>query len=154
HLRQNLLTVEQPPTLAHPLGTDELGRDLLSRIMQASRTALVVATLVSGVTLAIGVPVGAWAALAGGWVDYLVGRVLDIRLSLPRRLLAFLVSATLKPRAVNLVAWLHDRTGWGVFANSLVADYLVVFGALALVGWSGIARLVRGQILSLRERDY
>ncbi len=126
----NLALALAGPSAAHPLGCDSLGRDILARILAGARVSLGVAIVVVAASLAIGATVGGAAALAGGRVDRLVMRAVDIVLACPGVLLAIALAAVLGPGLVDLVI------------------------ALGAIGWTGYARLVRGQVLSLREREY
>lgn len=114
----------------HPLGQDRLGRDLLSRILYGGRVSLMVGFTVVTVSLVIGLAVGAVAGYAGGWLDEVLMRAVDILLAFPGLLLAIALTAVLGPGL----------------------DHLVF--ALCLLGWVGYARIVRGQLLSVREREY
>ncbi len=118
------------PSRAHPLGCDALGRDMLARTLWGARISVGIAAAVVGVSLVIGSLIGGAAALASGWIDELLMRAVDILLAFPGILLAIALAAILGPGLVDLVI------------------------ALAAMGWTGYARLVRGEILSLRERDY
>lgn len=151
---QDLDAVELPPSLQHPLGTDELGRDLLSRIIWGARTACLVALVVVSISVTIGVLLGATAAYLGGWVDTLVMRVCDFLFAFPGLLLALFVAATVKPSVVAWVKQVENAMGWQGLTATGVVDYLVVLMALSLIGWPGMARLVRGQVLSLREKEF
>ncbi len=119
-----------PPGPGHPLGCDALGRDVLARVVWGARLSLAVSISVVALSLAIGSLVGGAAALAGGRVDALVMRAVDIVLAFPGILLAIALAAILGPGLGDLVI------------------------ALAAMGWTGYARLVRGEVLSLREREY
>ncbi|MFV0475634.1 MAG: ABC transporter permease [Pikeienuella sp.] len=115
---------------AHPLGTDNLGRDILSRIISGARVSLVVslwAILLSG---GIGALVGMIAGYFGGWVDVVIMRLVDIQMSIPALALALILAAVLAPGMTTVVV-------------VVVVTY-----------WTWYARIVRGEILSLRERDY
>lgn len=151
---QDLLNSEQSPSREHWLGTDELGRDFLSRILYGARTAFLVATMVTVIGGSMGILLGATAALSGGTISNLIMRATDVLMSFPHLLLAVFVNATLRPRVQQLFDWLYDIVPLGVFRSRLLTDYLIVFGALAIVSWPGIARLVRGQVLSLRESEF
>lgn len=151
---QDLLNTEQPPSWEHWLGTDELGRDFLSRILYGARTAFFVATMVTIVGGAIGVLLGASAALSERMIGGAIMRLTDLLMAFPALLLAVFANATLRPFVQNQFNGLYDRTGVGFFNNRLFADYLVVFGILALVSWPGMARLVRGQVLSLKHAEF
>jgi peptide/nickel transport system permease protein len=118
------------PSLHHPLGCDALGRDLLARTLWGARISVGVAAAVVAASLLIGACVGAVAAMAGGPVDEALMRSVDILLAFPGILLAIALAAILGPGLLDLVI------------------------ALAAMGWTGYARLVRGEILALRQRDY
>ncbi len=118
------------PSRSHWFGCDSLGRDLLARLIRGARLSLGVSTMVVALSLAIGGLIGGAAALAGGWVDGLVMRGVDIIMAFPGFLLAIALAAILGPGMVDLVI------------------------ALTAMGWTGYARLVRGEVLSLREREY
>lgn len=118
------------PSLSHPLGLDELGRDVLSRLLAGARVSLAVGLAVVGISSLVGTAVGALAGVAGGWVDDLVMRVVDVFLAFPGILLAIALVAVLGPSL----------------------DHVLL--ALVTIGWVGYARLVRGQLLKLRELDF
>jgi peptide/nickel transport system permease protein len=120
----------QPPSLAHPMGTDELGRDMVTRILAGGRLSLAVGGLATVVALSIGVLVGAIAGYAGRWIDNLLMRLVDLALSLPDLFLLILVSALLGPS----------------FGTTIIV--------ISLVRWMNVARLVRASFLSLREREF
>ena len=144
----------QPPSLEHPMGTDEIGRDMLSRILQGARTAVMVAIFVTVINTVLGLALGVLSAYMGGIVDMFIMRLADILMAFPGLLLVAFVNATMKRPVGLLSLWLHDLTGIGFFENTLVINYLIVLWAISLIGWPGLARLVRGQILSLREREF
>jgi peptide/nickel transport system permease protein len=127
---QQLALRLQSPSWAHPLGLDELGRDILARLLAGARISLFVGIIVVGISSTVGMTVGALAGYLGGWLDEIVGRVMDILLAFPGILLAIALVAVLGPSLRNVVL------------------------ALVLIGWVGYARLVRGQVLRIRELDY
>jgi peptide/nickel transport system permease protein len=118
------------PSWGHPFGEDELGRDVLARLIAGARISLLVGISVVSISAGIGTIVGAIAGYAGGWVDEVTGRLMDVLLAFPGILLAIALVAVLGPSLVNVVI------------------------ALAAIGWVGYARLVRGQVLRIRELDY
>ncbi len=150
----DITQIEATPSPQHWLGTDQLGRDLLSRILWGARTAVMVASLTTFLTTFLGVLLGSLAAYLGGWVDALISRVIDVLMSFPHLLLAIFVNATVKAPVQAWLEGLSAATGWRFLADAVVIDYIIVFGALSIVSWPGMARLIRGQILSLRERDF
>lgn len=153
-LKQDLLNLNQTPNSKHWLGTDEVGRDLLSRIMGGARTALLIATLVTLISAGLGTIIGLTAAYLGGIVDSVLMRFADLLLAFPAFLLAAFLNATLRPPvARRMEAW-SATPGLGFLGNREMIDFIVVFGALSLVGWSGYARLIRSQVLSIRQREY
>ena len=119
-----------PPSPLHPLGLDELGRDIFSRLVYGARISLALSFVVVLLSTVIGVLVGSAAGLAGGWVDDLIMRLIDVLLSFPSILLAISLVAVLGPGLANLIL------------------------ALCLIGWVGYARLTRAQVLKTREMQY
>lgn len=118
------------PSWGHPLGQDELGRDMLARLLAGARISLFVGLAVVGVSSVLGTLIGALAGYLGGRVDALVGRLMDVLLAFPGILLAIALVAVLGPSLRNVVL------------------------ALVTIGWVGYARLVRGQVLKVRELEY
>jgi len=119
-----------PPSWQHWLGCDSLGRDMLARILWGARLSLGLSISVVLLALITGSLIGGAAAIVGGWIDSLVMRLVDIVLAFPGFLLALALAAILGPGLVDLVI------------------------ALTAMGWTGYARMVRGELLSLREREY
>ena len=128
--RISLLERLRPPSTLHWFGTDDYGRDLFSRVLAGARLSLEVAAVVLVASVALGTLIGAIAGLLGGYVDEALMRLTDLFLAFPALILAAAIAAA-----------------WG---GSLTTTVL----ALATVYWPWYARLVRGQVLSLRERDF
>lgn len=154
YLEQDLMAIAQPPSAEHWLGTDNVGRDYLSRMLYAMRTAVLVSILVPTISLVIGVVLGTIAAYRGGWSDWSIMRVTDVVMTIPILLFAALINISIKEPVGRLMTSLHDRTGWGFLTNTVYVDYVIVFGLLSLIMWETYARLARGQVLSLRQADY
>jgi peptide/nickel transport system permease protein len=114
----------------HLLGTDKLGRDILSRVLYGGRVSLLVGLSSVAISLSIGLLAGSLSGYFGGWLDQLLMRLVDILMAFPGILLAIAFTAVLGP-GLDHVIW-----------------------ALCLIGWTGYARLVRGEILSLKEKDF
>jgi peptide/nickel transport system permease protein len=152
---QDLEHALQGPTLDHPFGTDRLGRDMLSRVIWASRTTVIVtaATLLTG-GLVLAVSLGLISGYMGGWIDTLIMRIGDTFASLPTILMLILINATLKERVRDIAHDLEGFTGIGGIVSSGAPDYFLVFGALSLFGWVSGARIIRSQILALRETEF
>jgi peptide/nickel transport system permease protein len=153
-LDQDLSNTLQTPSAEHWLGTDDLGRDIFSRVLHGARTAALVSISSTAVSLLIGVGVGTMAGFAGGRVDQFLMWLSDLIQSIPSLLLAMLVNTTLKRPIVDWFDALYERTRNPVFLNTLWLDFVLVFGALALIGWPPLARLIRGQVLSISQTDY
>ncbi len=119
-----------PPSMRHPLGTDDLGRSVLVRMLYGARISLLVGFVAVGISTLIGILFGALAGYYGGWVDALTMRFVDIMLCFPTFFLILAVIAFLDPSIWNI---------------------MIVIG---LTSWMGVARLVRAEFLSLRRRDF
>ncbi len=143
------------PTWEHPLGTDRLGRDLLSRVIWSAQTTAIIsaATMLTG-GLALGVSLGLLSGYAGGRTDSIIMRLADAFYSVPTILLLLIINATLRDRVVDVFRDIEDFTGFEGLVSSGAPTYFLVFGALSMFGWVGMARLVRSQVLSLRESAY
>ena len=146
----DLNNVRSAPSREHLLGTDEVGHDVFSRVIWAARSAAFVSVTVTSLGLGMGIFFGVLAGYMGGWVDTLIMRLCDVLFAFPGLLFVFFIAATIQP---GINAWVRGM-GLREVARSGYADYLVVIIALSLVGWPGLARLIRGQLLSLREREY
>jgi peptide/nickel transport system permease protein len=120
----------QPPSLPHWLGTDALGRDVLSRTLHGARYSLPIAVIVVGIAVSFGAFLGAIAGYLGGWADAVIMRLVDITLSFPPILLAMAVAASLGPGLGNATI------------------------AMVIVWWPVYARLMRAQVLEVREREH
>lgn len=127
---QHLALRLEGPTSTHWLGLDELGRDILARVLAGARISLMVGIVVVGISASIGVVLGALAGYFGGRVDEFISRLIDVLLAFPGLLLAIALVAVLGPSLTNVVL------------------------ALSVIGWVGYARLVRGQSLRVRELEY
>lgn len=122
--------VRHGPDLEHPLGNDDSGRDVLARLVHGTSTAVGIGLGATVLAMVVGVLLGGLAGYLGGWTDVMVGRVLEVFLCFP--VLLFLLAA-------------------GAFFGSSTAGVVVV---MALVFWTSFARIVRGELLSLRQRDF
>lgn len=120
----------EPPGVHHPLGTDDLGRDVLSRMIWGARISLAVGFVAVGIATFIGMIIGALAGYYGGWLESLSMRFIDIMLSIPTFFLILAVIAFIGPSIWNI---------------------MIVIG---LTGWMSVARLVRAEFLSIKEREY
>lgn len=153
-LEQNIVKAFQGPSAEHFLGTDDLGRDVFSRMLHGARTAALVAFLSTSISLAIGILVGTWSGIHGGRTDELLMWISDLIQAMPGLLLVILINTTLRRPIINWFDTLYEQTKNPFYLNTLWLDYVLVFSALALIAWPGLARLVRGQVLSINEEDY
>lgn len=120
----------EPPGIKHPFGTDDLGRDILSRMIWGARISLAVGFVAVGIATVIGILFGAIAGYYGGWIERIIMRFIDIMLTIPTFFLILAVIAFIEPSIWNI---------------------MIVIG---LTSWMGVARLVRAEFLSLKEREY
>lgn len=126
----DLNAILQPPSFNHLFGTDQLGRDLYSRVLHGGQVSLAVGFIAVALAILVGTLMGALAGYFGGWLDIIIMRFVDILLALPIIFLLLTIQVLLKPSIYNV---------------------MIVIG---LTSWMGVARLVRGEILSLREREF
>jgi peptide/nickel transport system permease protein len=126
----NLDTTFVAPGASHPLGTDELGRDTLTRLIWGGQVTLGVAFLTVAISLTLGTAVGMLAGYYGGWADDILMRLVDTVLAIPAIFLFILMSILFRPNAITLAA------------------------IIASVGWGSVARLVRSEVLSVKQRDF
>ena len=127
---QDVNNILQKPSALHYLGTDEFGRDNLSRILFGTRVSLAVGIVAESIAILIGVLVGAAAGYYGGAVDAVISRIIEIFASFPQILFAIVIMFVLGPGVIN------------------------VFIAIGLVGWTGLARVIRAQIIQLKQKEY
>lgn len=119
-----------PPSPAHIMGTDALGRDIFSRLVYGGRVSLLVSITSVGLAMAIGVPLGIVSAMIGGWIGEAIMRLTDLFLSMPSVLIALAVASTVGPSLTNVIL------------------------LIGVIYWAPFARMVRAEALSIRERDY
>ena len=128
--RIDIVNILRPPSAEHPLGTDDLGRDVLARVVLGARVSLKVGFVAVGIATALGLLVGLLSGFYGGWVDAVLMRFVDMMLCFPTFFLILSVIAFLEPSIWNIMA------------------------VIGLTGWMGVARLVRAETLSIKERDF
>ena len=149
--QQDTAIARQGPSAAHWLGTDELGRDMLSRLLHGARISLAVGVVAQALIVSIGVPIGLAAGYYGRWVDLLLSRLIDVMYSFPDLLLIIIVVTSLR---AAFRAEAGGLVGLLTAVDGLFGGLLGVFLALALISWLTLARLVRAEALSLREREF
>jgi peptide/nickel transport system permease protein len=129
-LMEPLWTQSKYTLSTYPLGSDQLGRDILSRLLWSTQISMLVGFVPVAIIFIVGVTIGLTAGYYGGWIDQLLMRLVDILMAFPGMLLAIAFTAVLGPGL----------------------DHVIL--ALCLIGWTGYARLVRGEILALREKEF
>lgn len=122
----------------YPLGSDQLGRDILTRLLWSTQISMLVGFVPVAIIFLMGVSIGLMAGYYGGWVDNLLMRITDVIYAFPDLLFLFIIMATLRNTAIG----------------DIQGGLLLIFVAIAIVNWVGMARLVRGQVLSLKEREF
>ena len=154
-LRANLPDALLSPCATYPLGTDQLGRDVLSRLIYGTRISLLIGFIAVGISVLVGMAVGALAGFYGGWIDSVLMRFVDTLLSIPT---IFLLLAIIAMDPAEQLRQLDHLPLVGGVVSALfqaVDPHIVVLMAvIGLMSWMGVARLVRAEILSLKEREF
>ncbi len=140
-----------PPSRLHPMGTDEAGRDLLARVLQGGRISLMVGIISTIVSLIVGVSYGAIAGYLGGRIDNVMMRIVDIIYAIPYILIVIVLLSVFGGE--NIPGWINSLAGMFGGGAGLSQIFLLFF-ALGLVSWLTMARVVRGQILSLKNEEF
>ena len=151
----NIGKTQQGPDNENWLGTDRLGRDIYTRVVWGIQTTVIITatTLITG-SLFLGVTMGLMAGYFRGWIDAVIMRIGEVISAFPDILLIILLAATLRPKIVELARAIEDSTNITGLVSSGVVDYLVIGVALLPLSWFGMMRLVRGQVLALRDAEY
>ncbi|MBA3694087.1 MAG: ABC transporter permease [Acidobacteria bacterium] len=140
-----------PPSLQHPMGTDDSGRDILARVLQGGRISLMVGVISTIVSLIVGVSYGATAGYLGGRIDNFMMRLVDIIYAIPYILIVIvLLSVFGGPNTPQWIQSISNSIGGGEGLSQII----LLFFALGLVSWLTMARVVRGQILSLKNQEF
>ena len=127
---QDLTRLNEPPSADHWFGTDDIGRDIFSRVVYGTQISMLVGVVCEAICVPIGVILGALAGYFGGWVDSIISRIIEIFASFPMILFAIAIMFILGPGVMN------------------------VFIAIGVIGWTGLARMIRGQIMQLKEKEF
>jgi peptide/nickel transport system permease protein len=153
-LSQDLDSRNQPPSWEHWMGSDNLGRDVFSRIIYGARTATVSAFSVVMVSVIIGIILGSIAGYAGGKVDATIMWITDMVMAVPPMLLALVASVALRPMVAAWMERMYAATQNPVYRQTFWADISLLVLVLTLVLWPTYARLIRGQILTNKGRNF
>ncbi len=136
----SLMEMRNPPSLIHPMGTDTLGRDLMTRVFYGARISIAVGLVATLLGVSLGILVGATAGYYGGTVDDVLMRLTDLFISLPRLFMLIIMAILLRNANVPILQ-----------ANGNMGGIILILGSLS---WTGVARLVRGEFLSLKEKEF
>jgi oligopeptide transport system permease protein len=147
----DLLASSQGPSSEHWMGTDELGRDIFSRLLYGARVSLTVAIAAQIVIVLIGVPIGLLAGYLGGWFDMVVMRFIDAIYAMPNLLIAILIMSMLRS---NISASAKASGNWITSLDKYSSGLVGIFIVISLTHWLTVSRLVRGQVLSVKEREH
>ncbi len=153
-LSQDLDARSQPPSWEHWMGTDYLGRDVLSRVIYGARTATVTSFAVVAVSVLVGIVLGSLAGYAGGKVDVFIMWITDMVMAVPPMLLAMVASVAMRPMVAGWMERMYTATGNTFYRQTFWADLFLLITVLTLVLWPTYARLIRGQILTNKNQNY
>ena len=152
---QDYTQIRKPPSLQHLAGTDFAGRDVFTRVLWGIQNTVIITVVVMATGgLFIGVALGLISGYFGKRIDSLIMRTGEVFASFPDILLMILLAATLRPRFLEWARWFEDNTAVDGLVRSGIVDYVVVSLALVSFSWIGMARLVRGQVLYLKETQH
>ena len=152
---QDLSLAKQGPTWAHPFGTDRLGRDQLTRVIFGLRTTVIITlTSLIGGSLLLGIVLGLISGYIGRLADGIIMRTGEVTSAFPEIFLLLILLATVRPRVVTWVQNFEDATGIDWIIRLGFVDFALISFALSIFSWFGMARLVRGQVLQVRENQY
>ncbi|ANL31345.1 oligopeptide ABC transporter permease protein (plasmid) [Rhizobium phaseoli] len=154
YLSQDLNARNALPSMSHLFGTDDLGRDVFSRVVFGTRTAFLVAVIVTFFAVLIGLTLGAVAGFFGNPFDRAIMWLTDVTMSVPNLLLVVVINASLKSPITRWMEARYLETLNPFYRQTIWVDFILVFGSMALISWPPYARLVRAQVLSIRSRPY
>lgn len=144
---QDIMNAYAPPSAKHWLGTDDLGRDYLARIIYGSRVSLAVGISVAFISVMLGTMMGMLAGFMGGWVDLIISRFTELMVSLPILPLMLVISGLLVSSDAPIIASLRDSLNDS-------ASVFIIITMFSAFGWMGTSRLVRGEVLRLKNLEY
>jgi peptide/nickel transport system permease protein len=140
--KTDLDNILQPPSLSHPMGTDELGRDLLTRILYGGRVSLSIGVMAMTLAVFVGAAVGGLGGFYGGWIDNILMRFTDMMLSFPQLFILIILAIALRDIPIEALR------------GSAFASVFSIVLVIAVLAWMQVARLVRASFLSLKEKEF
>ena len=143
-----------PPSVAHWFGTDQLGRDLFARVLYGGQVSLLVGLVATAVAVFIGVIYGSIAGYAGGKIDDLLMRFVDILFALPFLVLVILFALVVDEPASDFTEWVIHTSGWGRDRVAPITTLIPLFIAIGAIGWLTIARIVRAQVMAVKKQEF
>lgn len=153
-LAQDLSIRSQPPSTSHWLGTDYLGRDVLSRVIYGARTATLISLLVVVLSSTIGIVVGSISGYFGGKVDYFLMWFTDLNMAFPNLVLGVVLAVSLRPPLSRWMEHMYLSTQNSIYRQSSLLDLALVVIVIVLVAWCPYARLMRSQVMAVRNYNY
>jgi len=153
-LVQDLTARNEGPSAEHFFGTDTLGRDIYSRIIYGARTAVFISIITVVLSTVIGVIIGSASVFIGGMFDKVVMWLIGIIIAVPGILIAAVASISLRPGMTDWMEAMYMRTKIQFFRESSLIDFFLIIAIIVLVSWPGYARLIRGQLLSIKQQNY
>ena len=150
----NLANAVANPSVTHWFGTDQLGRDLFSRVLNGGQVSLLVGLVATGVAVIIGVIYGSISGYVGGMVDSVMMRFVDILFALPFLVLVILFSLVVDEPSSEFTTWIIDSTGWPRDRVAPITTLIPLFIAIGAIGWLTIARIVRAQVLNVKKLEF
>lgn len=150
----NLDNSGTPPGAEHWLGTDQLGRDLLARVLYGGQISLLVGFVATTVAVVIGLVYGAVSGYVGGKLDDFMMRIVDILFALPFLVLVILFSLVVDAPAARFTEWVIETTGWDRDKVAPITTLIPLFIAIGAIGWLTIARIVRAQVMAYKQQEF
>ncbi len=142
------------PTAEYWFGTDQLGRDVFSRVLSGGQVSLLVGFVATGVAVMIGVIYGAVSGYAGGVVDSIMMRFVDIMFALPFLVLVILFALVVDEPSSDFTTWIIETTGWERDRVAPITTLIPLFIAIGAIGWLTIARIVRAQVMNVKNLEF